>query len=323
VPSQDDAILQRFGGNKQDSFDDSDSMPEDDYYTSPSTSSDEAQPAVNEQSTKYRVGTARVQSLFGNHNYHPVTGTLLPNPGDTALTVVEDLVRYFPFHPSIDFRSHISTVRTQLHLISSQRNQFSPGTALPHTERQPPEKKWSRVRRLTASISSLTKFTNDNISSTSVFSSISDAPIYDPNAHIDLEPLQRIFPLADTTTIQPLYAYVLGYFLILETQSITRLNQRTQSLSKATRILGVPLLPDKPPSANDHIDNLVFAKRIDSVITSLQNSIYCLVTAMDPDTGNRGGAWGFAESFMMRSLIELISNVEERTSLLVKFSHMH
>jgi hypothetical protein len=88
-------------------------------------------------------------------------------------------------------------------------------------------------------------------------------------------------------------------------------------------MLGVPLLPNKPPSANNHIDNLVFTKRVDAVITSLQNSIYCLVTPMEPDTANRGGAQGFAACFMMRSLIGLVASIEEKTSLLVKYSHIN
>jgi hypothetical protein len=155
--------------------------------------------------------------------------------------------------------------------------------------------------------------------STPIFNSISDSPVYDPNAHIDLQPLQRIFPLAATTVVQPLYAYILGYILVLEIQSITNLNQRTRSLVKATRMLGVPL-PDKPPTANDHIDNLVFAKRVEAVITSLQNSIYYLVTAIEPDVGSGKGAKGFAGGFMMRSLTELILSCEERSSLLIKYS---
>jgi hypothetical protein len=77
---QDDAMLQNYDGHKRDSFNDSGSMPEDGYYTSPSSSSDEAELTMDEQALKYRVGTARVQSLFGNHKHHFVIGTLLPSP---------------------------------------------------------------------------------------------------------------------------------------------------------------------------------------------------------------------------------------------------
>jgi hypothetical protein len=314
--SQEDVFTKETGYERdQDSFDDSYSLPEEGYNTSASTSSEEAEPPFDDQALKYRVGTARVQSLFGHHNHNSVTGSLVRSHGDTALTVVEDLVRYFPFHPSIDFGSHISTVRTQLHLISSQQNKYCPGAASSPQGRQPPDKKWSRARRLTASISSLTKNATDTAPSTPVFPSLPDNPTYDPTAHIDLTPLQRIFPSSAPTVIQPLYAYLLGYILILEIQAITHLNQRTRSLVKATRMLGVPLLPDKPPTANNHIDHLVFAKRVDAVVTSLQNSIYCLVTAMEPDVGNRDGARGFVGGCFGRCLLELVKGSEERVEL--------
>ncbi|EPE32002.1 hypothetical protein GLAREA_12084 [Glarea lozoyensis ATCC 20868] len=317
--SQEDVFAKETGHERyQDSFDDSYSLPEEEYSTSASTSSKEVEPPIDDQALKYRVGTARVQSLFGHHNHNPVTGSLVRSHGDTALTVVEDLVRYFPFHPSIDFGSHISTVRTQLHLISAQQNKYGPGAASSPQERQPPDKKWSRARRLTASISSLTKSTTDTTPSTPTFPSLSDSPIYDPTAHIDITPLQRIFPSSAPTVIQPLYAYLLGYILILEIRTITRLNQRTRSLVKATRMLGVPLLPDKPPTANDHIDQLVFAKRVDAVIASLQNSIYCLVTAMEPDAGNRNGARGFIDGCFGRCLLELVEGCEDRVGLVGK-----
>ena len=89
-------------------------------------------------------------------------------------------------------------------------------------------------------------------------------------------------------------------------------------------MLGVPLRADKPRTVNDRIDSFIFAKRARAVTESLENSIFCLVTAMDPELGGMGGkgAKGWIDSLGMRSLIELVGSCEERNRLLVKYARM-
>ncbi|CAG8975995.1 hypothetical protein HYALB_00011550 [Hymenoscyphus albidus] len=251
-----------------------------------------------------------------------------------ALSIIEELIRYFPFSTFIDYRHHIYTVRTQIHVYTSQPTsdllslmplKQSPITPSPLTPSKSPPS-----RRMTLSLSSLTR-------TRTAFTARSRTPSPSPcpdkginrttfgkarpetgdkdkqpqpaqgriNTHLDLEPLQRIFPNATGAMIQALYAYLLAYILLEHirpppttfpphththpTTPSRRANSiattsPTRTPSKAADRLSIPFPspshPNDNPECNPQVTGLiqdfVLAQRIRDVRGCLERSIFCL-----------------------------------------------
>lgn len=265
-----------------------------------------------------------------------------------ALSIIEDLIRYFPFSTFIDYRYHIYSVRTQIHTCTPHsNNDFLSPTPLQHSRPTSPFKSFPS-RRMTLSLSNLTRtaFTtrtpSPDIHRGPFNKTGQGTPKQAISTHLDLDPLQRIFPQAPANMIQALYAYILAYILITQLRplstgtsttysqdpranSITTLASPHRIPNIAASMLGIPILDhttQNDPQATGLIEDFVLSQRVKAARTSLENSIYCLIEGLEggDEEGiqgmqggkGQGGPKGFVEGILGRALVEVVRGAEGR-----------